>query len=141
MAPRHGGPPGRRRLRQRHFIAKQEIGCSEVSAASSVLAFWQSRVMTSALSRVTDVVTSQQLLAAIATGIELKPISGVQRRRRPDRWRPWQASNKLEIDLIQIEIADGPRDRLVLRLLQRLFEPAREGIVAAFLSGDRLLEE
>ena len=33
------GLPGRRRLRQRHLSAQQEIRCSEYSAASSVLAF------------------------------------------------------------------------------------------------------
>ena len=51
------------------------------------------------------------------------------------------SSNEFEIDLVQIEIAHGSRDRLVLRLLQRLFEPAREGIIPALLSRDRLLEE
>ena len=32
--------PGRRRLRKREGTAKQEIGWSEATAASSVLAFW-----------------------------------------------------------------------------------------------------
>ena len=67
---------------------------------------------------------------------------------RPEPTRKKRASGRVrgveqgvEIDLVQIEVAHGPRHRLLLRLLQRLFEPAREGIISAFLSRDRLLEE
>ena len=60
----HARLSGGRRLRKRHITAKQEIGWSETSAASSVLAFSLARVTTGNLSRVTDVAASQPLLAA-----------------------------------------------------------------------------
>ena len=50
--------PGRRRLRKRQGTAKQEIGWSEATAASSVLAFWLRRSTATVLSRVTDAATS-----------------------------------------------------------------------------------
>ena len=57
----------------------------------------------------------------------------------------WAARNvgswRLGVVSVEIEVAHGPRHRLLLRLLQRLFEPAREGIISALLGRDRLLEE
>jgi len=54
----HEGLPRGRRLRKRHITAQQESGCSEASAASSVPAFWLTRVTLGVLSRVTDVAAS-----------------------------------------------------------------------------------
>src|SRR4249920_2694784 len=48
--------------------AKREIGCSELSAASSANAFSLCRGSTGVLSRVTDAASSQRLLAAGAPG-------------------------------------------------------------------------
>ena len=81
---RQAGLAAWRRLRQRHGSAEREIRWSESSAASSVLAFWMPRDIGSVLCRVTDVASSQPLLAA-CRGFERKLISGVQRRRRPGR--------------------------------------------------------
>ena len=64
--------------------AQQEIRCSEYSAASSVLAFW----MRGPPERFVPRDGCRRELAGtrrVSTGFERRLISGVQRRRRPDR--------------------------------------------------------